>query len=105
MESLASLKLGGCNITGTIPTSFGDLFNLQQLWLNDNKLTGEVPPELGRLMALETLEVQGNALDGEFPDAICSLQDTGYLEKLGADCSELKVIRSCLVSFRFDCLT
>jgi hypothetical protein len=83
--------LGGCNITGSIPASFGDLFNLQKLWLNDNELTGEIPDELGRLMALETLEVEGNNLTGDFPEAICSLKAFGYLDKLGADCTELQV--------------
>lgn len=103
--------MGGCNITGTIPASFGDLFNLRKLWLNDNKLTGEIPDELGRLMAMETLEVEGNNLTGDFPEAICSLKDIGYLDKLGADCMELQVstkmsyllIRTLTDSYKMRC--
>lgn len=88
ITSLASLKLEGNSLEGSIPPSFGGLDNLQQLWLNDNNLSGQIPVELSELIALETLELQGNNMSGDFPDEICSLKDPGYsLTKLGADCS------------------
>ena len=91
LHTLASLNVGNCNITGTIPPSLGNLESMQQMWLNDNHLTGEIPPELGNLFALEIFEVQGNDIVGEMPVSICTLEDFASLSKLGVDCNEVFV--------------
>ena len=91
LSTLASFNVGGCSITGSIPTEIGNLASMQQMWLNDNYLTGEIPFELGDLFALETFEIQGNNLAGEMPTSICSLEDFASLAKLGADCNEVLV--------------
>ena len=76
-------------MTGEIPPEFGNLSNLQGLYLGgepvdgrdtdgagqplqpaqrwtlaENQLTGEIPPELGGLSNLTELWLQGNQSDG-----------------------------------------
>jgi len=82
-------------ITGDIPSSIGNLTNLERLLLGSNRLgcfeydgtcithcsetdacTGELPPEIGNLINLEELDLRGNLfLSGQIPETICNLDD------------------------------
>eukprot|EP01064_Diplonema_japonicum_P027954 TRINITY_DN4190_c0_g2_i1.p1 TRINITY_DN4190_c0_g2~~TRINITY_DN4190_c0_g2_i1.p1 ORF type:complete len:1284 (+),score=194.52 TRINITY_DN4190_c0_g2_i1:69-3920(+) len=54
------------NITGTIPESFSQLFNVRSLCLNNNFLEGTIP-NLSSLTKLQHLYLQANVLGGGFP--------------------------------------
>jgi len=62
-----SIDLEENNLTGTIPTSIGDLDSLNFLSLEDNKLTGTIPAEIGTLNSLKELYLSNNQLTGTIP--------------------------------------
>ncbi|TXG53833.1 hypothetical protein EZV62_019089 [Acer yangbiense] len=66
-KTLKSLKLGGNNLSGSIPdiTQFPSLRELQ---IFDNRLDGIFPEKFGQLSPLSTLNLDGNQLWGSLPD-------------------------------------
>lgn len=104
LGGLTSLALQHMSITGTIPTSIGDIRNLQLLFLNQNGFTGTLPdslyslrnltildlsgnsrldgtlnPLIGELKALTELNLEGGRFDGALPSEIGSLSNLEYL--------------------------
>lgn len=71
ITSLEELYLQSCKIT-QIPDSFQNLTSLRILELNKNKLEC-FPPFLGKLQSLEFLDLRGNLLS-EVPDSIGNLK-------------------------------
>lgn len=75
------------SVTGTIPTTLGNLVDMQQMFLYSNQLTGTIPTELGKLTAMKILQLEGNNLMGSMPLEICAnTAFPGIIEVLGADC-------------------
>ena len=68
-----TLDLSESGLTGSIPSSIGNLTNLTQLYLINNQLTGEIPPEIGQLTNLTRLYLKYNQLTGEIPSEIWGL--------------------------------
>ena len=66
-------------LTGGIPAELGNLAKLQSLYLNDNQLTGGIPAELGNLANLRTLLLHNNQLTGTIPAELENLVNLGYL--------------------------
>ncbi|KAK0589223.1 hypothetical protein LWI29_011222 [Acer saccharum] len=66
-KTLKSLKLGGNNLSGSIPdiTQFPSLRELQ---IFDNRLDGIFPEKFGQLSPLSTLNLDGNQIWGSLPD-------------------------------------
>jgi Leucine-rich repeat (LRR) protein len=64
-------------LTGTIPSSVGEVSNLVILQLYMNRLSGELPTQIGNLKHLETRF--NNELEGEIPS---SLYQVGTLKTL-----------------------
>ena len=64
---VTELYLSGNQLTGQIPSSLGNLANLQELHLRENQLTGQIPPELGSLANLGYLYLSSNRLTGSLP--------------------------------------
>lgn len=62
--SLSSLALDSNYLTGSIPSSLGELVNLQGLALEHNYLTGTMPDSLQNLLRLEGLILSNNFLSG-----------------------------------------
>ncbi|CAI7914866.1 unnamed protein product, partial [Closterium sp. NIES-54] len=60
-------ELGRNYFTGSFPSQFGDLVNLQYLEAGYMGLTGELHSSLGNLKNLQTLAVRENALQGGIP--------------------------------------
>ncbi|KAL7219666.1 hypothetical protein ACSBR2_012683 [Camellia fascicularis] len=52
---------------GHIPTSLGNLTNLESLDLSSNELVGDIPSQLASLMFLEVLNLSDNQLVGQIP--------------------------------------
>jgi hypothetical protein len=73
---MTTLGLAGLGIEGEIPsfvwTRYLELGNLD---LSNNELTGTIPSTIGNLKRLSTLNLSNNLLEGELP---ASFEDTGY---------------------------
>lgn len=74
-------------MSGTIPSSIGDLTALQTLWIVANKLSGEIPASLGNLTALESLNFNGNNLSGTIPASLGNISTLRFLSLLGTQLS------------------
>jgi len=62
-------------LTGSIPTTLGNLFNLEILYLSDNQLTGDIPAILGNLSNLWVLLLDSNQLTGSIPAELGKLDN------------------------------
>ena len=69
-ERVTELDLASESLSGTIPASLGNLFELTELDLSNNSLTGSIPDEIGWLHNLDTLRLSGNSLTGCIPLAL-----------------------------------
>ena len=68
-----------CGLSGTIPSTIGNLIYLEKLWLDHNNLSGEIPNTIGNLINLYTLRLNVNQLSGEIPDDIGNLINLKFL--------------------------
>src|SRR6266542_5721799 len=51
------IYMGYNNLNGSISSSFGNLVNLNYLWLSNNHLTGSIPSSIGKLANLKELDI------------------------------------------------
>ena len=70
---VTSLELDGNGLSGGLPSSLGDLTNLQELWLSGNEFSGALPSSLGDLTNLQTLLLNGNEFSGALPSSLGNL--------------------------------
>nr|XP_011470570.1 PREDICTED: probable LRR receptor-like serine/threonine-protein kinase At3g47570 [Fragaria vesca subsp. vesca] len=61
------------NIYGPLPIGFGNLANLEGLWLNYNKFSGHIPLDLGKLGQLSGLYMSRNSFTGIVPSSFGNL--------------------------------
>ena len=76
LTNLNTLVLGGNDLSGSIPNEIGNLTNLQNLNLQSNQLSGQIPLEIGNLINLNELSFSSNQLSGIIPNEICNQGDT-----------------------------
>ncbi|CAB9507761.1 Leucine Rich Repeat [Seminavis robusta] len=77
-------------LSGSIPTSIGNMTNLKKLFLNDNKLSGSIPSEVGKLARNEGIRLDDNDMIGEVPSEVCALHETGSLKfSIWVDCEQV----------------
>uniref|UniRef100_A0ACD5ZIG5 Uncharacterized protein n=1 Tax=Avena sativa TaxID=4498 RepID=A0ACD5ZIG5_AVESA len=73
-QSLSTLRLRNCGISGAIPSSIENLTRLTELDLSQNNLTGAMPMwSKGAFLNLETLQLCCNSLSGSIPAFLFSL--------------------------------
>ncbi|GEM_PF-5394996 len=73
-----SSNWGGNQLSGSIPSSIGNLTNLTYLWLASNQLTGEIPHSITNLTRLQTRwggDIGYNGLYSSDPEVISFLED------------------------------
>ncbi|KAJ9676793.1 hypothetical protein PVL29_022015 [Vitis rotundifolia] len=92
-----SSELSENQLNGSIPTSLGNLTNLEILFLRNNHLSGYFPKEIGKLHKLVVLEIDTNRLSGSLPEGICQAlfggnQLTGNISEVVGDCPNLEYI-------------
>jgi hypothetical protein len=78
-ERVGVLNLNENNLTGFIPSSFGDLTYLSYLRLDANQLSGIIPPELGNLTNLYIAFFSNNQLSGHIPPELGNIPNLGNL--------------------------
>jgi hypothetical protein len=66
-------------LSGTIPSSLGQLNNLQDLVLPTNQLSGTIPSSLGQLSNLRNVYLYRNQLSGTIPDSIGQLYNLQHI--------------------------
>ena len=71
--SVAGLYLNANALSGTLPSSLGDLISLQVLSLTGNKLLGGIPSSVGQLVSLQQLWLDANSLSGSIPTEIVGM--------------------------------
>ena len=69
LSNLERMEVGGWD---AIPSEFGNLARLENLWLNG--VSGPIPSELGRLSRLEDLQISGADLSGSIPAELGDLR-------------------------------
>ena len=79
LTHLNVLLLDSNQLSGPIPPELGKLENLGYLWLSGNSLSGSIPQELGNLENLESLWLSSNNLGGPIPPELGSLSDLKFL--------------------------
>jgi hypothetical protein len=79
LSSLRTLNFASNQITGSIPPEIGNLSNLEYLILTSNQITGSIPPEIGNLSNLKHLYLTDNQITGSIPPEIGNLDN---LERL-----------------------
>jgi len=67
------INMGNNNLSGSIPSSLGNLTNLQGLALTSTPLNGSIPTQLGNLTHLGVLYLSSNQLSGDIPSSLSNL--------------------------------
>ncbi|XP_073312958.1 uncharacterized protein [Primulina huaijiensis] len=65
---------------GHLPPEFGNLTNLEELWLTDCHLVGSIPESFSRLNRLRNFDLASNALSGSLPSFISQLKSLVQIE-------------------------
>eukprot|EP00257_Ricinus_communis_P016259 XP_015574373.1 probable LRR receptor-like serine/threonine-protein kinase At1g67720 [Ricinus communis] len=73
LARVVSLDLTGMGISGSIPSSIGNLSAITHLWLGENKLYGSIP-DMSALKDLQTLHLDNNQLEGTIPQSLGQLK-------------------------------
>ncbi|MFC4221160.1 DUF5675 family protein [Flagellimonas marina] len=84
---VVELDLEYNELTGTIPSSIGDLVHLTYLNLSVNNLVGSIPSEIGNLTLLQILDLYNNDFSGNLPSTLGNLTDLTNLNLSGNELS------------------
>ena len=76
---VSGLDLYSNQLSGSIPSSLGNLSNLEYLDLTENQLSGSIPSSLGNLSNLEFLHISANQLSGSIPSSLGNLSNLEFL--------------------------
>ena len=85
LKQLQFLNLDSCNISGPIPASIGDLAQLRTLELHCTNISGPIPPSIGDLTELRTLDLHDTNVSGEIPPSMGGLKHLSYLNLSDTD--------------------
>jgi Leucine-rich repeat (LRR) protein len=66
-------------VRGSLPSTIGNLKSLEKMTFFENKLTGTLPHEIGNLQQLTKMSLEANNLHGALPNSLYSLTRLFYL--------------------------
>ena len=72
--TLEYLDFSNNRIQSTMPGVLGELTNLKQLILNDNKIFGSLPDSIANMAALEVLDISRNTIGGRLSPLLANCQ-------------------------------
>lgn len=73
-QNLRVLAVGGCNLTGQVPSWLAALGKLEVLDLSVNRITGSIPGWFGNFQNLFYADLSQNAFSGGLPNELTRLQ-------------------------------
>ncbi|KAM0952522.1 putative protein kinase RLK-Pelle-LRR-XII-1 family [Dioscorea sansibarensis] len=74
LSSLTTLSLANNKLNSTLPKDIGYLLpNLRIIFLNNNRFTGPIPPSLSNASRLEQVQLSSNEFTGRIPESLGSL--------------------------------
>ncbi|AEC08196.1 Leucine-rich repeat protein kinase family protein [Arabidopsis thaliana] len=91
---IISLNLSASGLTGSLPSVFQNLTQIQELDLSNNSLTGLVPSFLANIKSLSLLDLSGNNFTGSVPQTLLDREKEGLVLKLEGN-PELCKFSSC----------
>ncbi|KAL4291277.1 hypothetical protein GQ457_14G025410 [Hibiscus cannabinus] len=98
-SSILTVTLGYNHLTGTVPSSIGNLSRLTKLDLSNNKFEGAIPSSLRNCKSLQSLDLSQNKLNGRVPHQLfgafqglfhLNLSHNSFTGSLPSDLSNLK---------------
>ncbi|KAG0555535.1 hypothetical protein KC19_12G176100 [Ceratodon purpureus] len=78
--SLGPTSSGTPGLTGTLPTSLGDMIYLQTLTISAGAIRGPIPDTIGNLKKLTTFSCSSNYISGQIPPSLANLQSLEALQ-------------------------
>nr|XP_043633703.1 putative receptor-like protein kinase At3g47110 [Erigeron canadensis] len=84
---LTTLSLTINNFNGIIPESIGKLQSLQILYLDNSHFSGSIPRSIGNLSSVTKVALSGNKLEGTIPSSIGSCKSLIALDLFGNNLS------------------
>lgn len=92
--TVVALNLTTFDLRGYLPSSLGNLVQLEVLNFRDNELYGNIPESIGNLSHVRELLLGRNRFEGIIPSALCRLKN---IERLTLDRNSFEgTIPSCL---------
>ncbi|KAI3522231.1 hypothetical protein L1887_11715 [Cichorium endivia] len=79
-KQLRILYMGSNRISGSIPSSIGQLKGLALLNLSYNSISGRIPPEIGQLENLEELVLGKNGFTSYIPNSLGNLRKLAQID-------------------------
>ncbi|KAK4762102.1 hypothetical protein SAY87_029986 [Trapa incisa] len=67
LARIIAMNFTGMGLSGSLPSSLGNLTAMTHLWLGDNKLFGKIP-DMGTMKGLTTLHLENNQFEGPVPN-------------------------------------
>lgn len=78
--AIVEFRLLARDLTGSLPSSLGNLSNLQRLFLHHNRFSGPWPASIGNLSNLYWLDLRHNWFSGPLPSQLSDLSQLQALE-------------------------
>lgn len=73
------INLYNNNLSGTLPSTIGNLAAIEQLYLGNDPIIGEIPLEIGNLNNLKTLSLSDTEVNGIIPSSLTNLTNLKIL--------------------------
>ncbi|CAL9007308.1 unnamed protein product [Prunus brigantina] len=80
MSNLVDLDLSENKLSGRIPESIGQMSNLAYLHLSENKLSGRIPESIGQMSNLVYLQLLENKLSERIPESIGQMSNLEIMD-------------------------
>ncbi|WP_244307341.1 leucine-rich repeat domain-containing protein [Flavobacterium fluviatile] len=87
LQNLETLSLFNNQLEGVLPDSVYDISTLKILLLNNNKLSGHLSPKIGNFNSLENLSLFYNNFEGKIPD---ELENLNHLSEMNLSYNKFK---------------